>query len=592
MPDKSNNSLNFWQELKRRKVIRVIPVYAAASFVLLELVDIITEPFGLPDWTLKFVFVLLCVGFIIAVILSWVYDITPEGVQKTKPVTQVRSEEKRSTPRGWKIATYVSVLIIIAFIVFYIVSNIKQSSDISKLEKSIAVLPFINWNNDEEYAHMGDAIANEIITQLFKINEFRVHSFTSTSQYRGADKKSIPQIGKELGANFIIEGTIEPQEENVCIQVQVIQATNDNHIWADEFKGKWKDIFTIRANIALKVAEELKTILSPAEIEKIEKNPTHNSEAYKLYLKARHFQNTRSEEGLAKAISYYQGAIHLDPDYALAYSGLAHSYTMQNYYGYMPKHEILPKVKETATRALEIDNKLGEAHFSLGLVRELEGDFFSAEQEYKLSIELNHNDAEAHHRYSYVLSWIGKNDEAIREAKTAQELEPVNPVMMRGLGYVYYLARKYDLAIKECDKCLEIDPGQSFAYLILFYVYNQKAMYDDATSALEIYLIVLKKEDIASLIRKTFEESGYIKAIRQLLDVSMEQSIAFFSDPYGRSVLFALIGDKDKAFEWLEKTYEQREVWLHYLKVDPMYDSLRSDPRFQDLLKRMNLPDN
>ena len=310
-----------------------------------------------------------------------------------------------------------------------------------------------------------------------------------------------------------------------------------------------------------------------------------------MYLKARHFQNTRSEEGLAKAISYYQGAIHLDPDYALAYSGLAHSYVLQNYYGYLPKHEILPKVKEIAARALEIDNKLGEAHFSLALVRGLEGDFFSAEQEYKLSIELNHNNAEAHHRYSYVLSGMGKHDEAISEAKTAQELEPVNPVMMRGLGWVYYFAHEYDLAIKECNKCLEIDPGQIFAYVILFCVYNQKEMYDDAIAALEKYLIVLKKEDIAALIRKTFEESGYNKAIRQLLDVSMEQSIPIVSDPSYRSVLFALIGDKDKAFEWLEKSYEQSEVWLYFLKVAPIYDSLRSDPRFQDLVERMNFPD-
>ena len=197
MPDKSKNPFQFWEELKRRKVIRVIPVYAAASFVLLELVDIIAEPFGLPDWTLKLVVFLLSIGFIIAIILSWIYDITPEGVQKTKPATQVRSAEKQATPGGWKVATYVSVLIIIAFVVFYIISNIKQSSDISKLEKSIAVLPFENMSDEEEYSHMGDAITDEIILELQKIKEFdRVISRTSTMQYKD-NRPTIPEIAEK-----------------------------------------------------------------------------------------------------------------------------------------------------------------------------------------------------------------------------------------------------------------------------------------------------------------------------------------------------------------------------------------------------------
>ena len=444
---------------------------------------------------------------------------------------------------------------------------------------------------DEEYSYMGDAMTDEIILELQKIKEFdRVLTRTSTMQYH--DKRpTIPEIAEKLGVNYIIEGSIQRHKDDVSIRVQVIRAKHEDYVWGDEYDGKWEDIFSFQDEIALKVADELKTVLSPEEIERIEDEPTKNIEAYNLYLKAHYFQNIRSEEGLTKAVDYYQEAIHLDPDYALPYSGLAHSYILQIVYGYLSKNELMLKAKETAEKALALDDKLGEAHFSLALVRWTEFDLVGAEEEYILAINLNPNNAAVHHNYSYLLSIMGKHNEAILEANTAQDLEPVNPVMMRGLGWVYYFAREYDLAIKECNKCLEIDPSQNFAYIILFGAYNQKSMYDDAITALENYLIVLKKEDIAALISKTFEESGYISAITQLLDVLLEQSIGFASTLYYKSILFTLIGDKDKAFEFLQKSYEQSNGLTNFLKVEPMYDSLRSDPRFQDLLERMNYPE-
>jgi len=219
------------------------------------------------------------------------------------------------------------------------------------------------------------------------------------------------------------------------------------------------------------------------------------------------------------------------------------------------------------------------------MVAILEDDLYSAEQEFKLSILLNPNNADAHHGYSATLFEFGKTEEAIKEAKIALELDPVNPVMMRGLGKVYYYGRQYDLAIIECNKCLEIDSNQMGAYHYLFYSYCQNAMFDDAISTLERNLIIRGLEDIAALVRQTYEESGFIIAIRQLLDVSLEKSIGFGSSPVTRSRLFAAIGDTDKAIEWCEQYYSNN------LQIDPIYDSLRLDPRFQDLLERMNFPD-
>ena len=301
-------------------------------------------------------------------------------------------------------------------------------------------------------------------------------------------------------------------------------------MWGEIYEGNWEDILSLQSEIAKQIASELKTVLTAEEIGKIEKEPTMNLEAYELYLKAQYFQNSRDAEGILKSIHYYQDAIRLDPDFVIAYSGLAYSYLLLSYYNILPKNEVLPRIKEAASKALELDSQLDEAHFSRALVRELEGDLVGAEEEYLLVIKLNPNHAEVHHRYSYILAWLGRNKEAIKEAQIAHKLEPINPVMLRGLGYVYYFDQQFDRAIAECNKSIEIDPKQSFAYAILFWTYHQKSMHDEALTALEKLLIIREKEDIAALIRQNYEDSGYVKAIKKLLNISMTQSIPWVSD--------------------------------------------------------------
>lgn len=422
MPDKSDNPFKFWQELKRRKVVRVITVYAAAAFVILEVVSIIVEPLRLPEWTLPLIIVLLSIGFIISIILAWVYDITPEGIQKTKSAVHVKSEVKQSTSMGWKISTYISVLIIIAFAMVYFISNIKQYSDISKLEKTIAIIPFENFSHEEDDSHLGDAIANEIATQLVKVQRFQVRSFTSAMQYRGSNKPSMTQIGIELNANFIIEGTIELQNKDVSIHVQIIQAENDNHLWAHEFRDKWDNILTLRGQITTRIAEELQTILSPEEIESIENEATKNSEAYNLYLRGRYFWNQESEENLLKAINYFNQAAQIDNNYALAYIGLADSYSMLCLYSTHSNPTYFIQAEKAALEALNIDNSLAEAHSSIGWVYFNAWKIGDAEREFKNAIKLNPRYATAHQWYSMLLLCLGHYEQAIEEILIAQDL--------------------------------------------------------------------------------------------------------------------------------------------------------------------------
>ena len=575
--------------------MRVITVYAAAAFVILELLSIIIEPLRLPDWTLQFGIVFLCIGFVIAIILSWIFDIHPEGgIVKTEPTTDIQAEPVPSSSKSWKIASYISFVVIVGLILFHILSSSNRSREIANLETSIAVLPFDNMSVDEEYSHMGDAITDEIILELQKIKEFdRVLSRTSTMQYK-ENRPTIPEIAEKLGVNYIIEGSIQRHKEDVSIRVQLIRAKHEDHVWGDEYDGKWEDIFSIQDEIALEVANELKTALSPEEIRKIEKNPTENLKAYNLYLKGRYFWNKRTAEGFQKGIEYFELAIETDLTYALAYAGVADCYSFLGWHDFLPSKEVYPRARAAAEKALEIDEALSEAHTSLAFVKYLyDWDWLGAEREFMRAIELNPSYATAHQWYAQYLSSRKRHDEAIAEAKRAQELDPLSLSIIHSMGLVFYQRRQYDLAIEQFQKILEMDPNYVAAHWYLAYPYVQKAMYSEAIAELQKAIDLSGKRDppLVALLGFAYSYSGERdkakKVIEELLKLSKQRYVA----PCYIVFIYMGLGQKDQAFEWLEKAYEERDDWFIGLKASPMFDGLRSDPRFQDLLDRVNFPD-
>jgi len=577
MPEKPHN---FWQELKRRKVFRVITVYAAAAFVILELIDIVTEPFGLPEWTLRFVFILLCVGFVLAVILSWVYDITPEGVQKTKPLREVEKFIKSTSSNIWKIISYVSIIVIIGLVIVNIVSRRNNVKEFAGLEKSIAVLPFENWNSDEEYAYLGDAIANEINTQLAKIQEFHVFSYTSSSLYKGSNKPSMPQIGSEIGANFIIEGTVERQDEDVSIHVQVIQADNDNHIWAHEFKEPWKDIFKIRAQIAVRIADELKAILSTEEIENIEKNPTENIEAYNLYLKSRYYWNQRTDTSLMKALDYCNEALKLDPSYALAYSGLADCYSFLIWYD-PPAEDEYEKAEVAALKALDLDNSLGEAHASLGLIKIMMWDWSDAEDAFRTAIELNPRNSLIHTWYALLLKCIGNDDIAIQEIQEAFNLDPLSWIVYSNLSQIYISIHDYDKAIETLEEASQLFVEYD-ASSYLGRAYLNKEMYEKA-------LRIFKESNNKIWTGITYAKMGQSSEATQILSEILEDSKTKYISPFHLSILYFSLGLNDEGFSSLQKGYEIQDLQMTEIKSYPILDEIKFDNRFRDQLRKMGL---
>ncbi|MBN1387021.1 MAG: tetratricopeptide repeat protein [Bacteroidales bacterium] len=491
MPDQSDNPSNFWQELKRRRVIRIIPVYAASAFVILELVDIIAEPLGLPDWTLNMVLVLLVIGFVISVILSWVYDFTPEGIQKTEPLSGVKTGKKEKVSTGWRISTYVSVLIIIAFILFYVLSSIKKSSEISTLEKSIAVLPFENWNSDEKFMHLGDAITDEIIMQLQYIQEFdRVLSRSSTMQYKDR-RPSITEIGKELGVNYIVEGSIQRQDDNVNIRVQVLRTIEEDHVWAEEYDGKWSDIYTIQNDIAKNVAKELKVVLTQSEIEQIERTPTDNLEAYNYYLQGNNYYwRSQEERDWILAINMYQKAIELDSNFVEAYTKLARSHISLYWYYFDRTVERLDMAKEAIDKAFDIKPHFADAHHALG-VYYYHGflDYDNALTHLKKALELNPNDAECIFHIAGVYRRMGNWQKAEEEFLKAFKSDPKNSRVVYNTAETFYLVGKYSEALDYVNMTIELNPEYTA-------VYNQK---------IKIYL---KWEGETVKAREVFEEAS------------------------------------------------------------------------------------
>ncbi|MGM0667005.1 MAG: tetratricopeptide repeat protein [Bacteroidota bacterium] len=545
-PDKPSN---FWQELKRRRVIRIIPVYAASAFVILELVDIIADPLGLPAWTMNMVLVLLVIGFIISIILSWVYDFTPEGIQKTRPALGVKNGKKEKVPTGWKISTYVSVLIIIAFVLFYLVSSIRKSSDISTLEKTIAVLPFENWNSDAEFVHLGDAITDEIIMELQYIQEFdRVLSRSSTMQYKN-NRPSVTEIGKELDVNYIIEGSIQRQGDNVSIRVQVLRTIEEDHVWAEKYDGKWSDIYDIQDDIAKNIASKLRVVLTQNEIDKIEKKPTENPEAYNYYLQGNiYYWRSYEERDYIMAISMYRKAIELDSTFVEAYTKMARSHLSLYFRYYDRTEERLDKARKAIDAAFNIAPEFPDAHLAKG-VYYYNGflDYENALMHLEKALELNPNNAECIYYIACVYRRMGDWQKAEEEFFRAWRNDPKNSHILSNMAETYYLLNKYPEALDYTNKAININPEFTNLYRRLIVIYlKSEGDIKEGRKVLEQASYIVHPSSIPILaeaaVLMDIYEGKYQDAINYLNTINFEA----FQDQfhfYPKYIYYALIYD-------------------------------------------------
>jgi serine/threonine protein kinase/Tfp pilus assembly protein PilF len=462
---------------------------------------------------------------------------------------------------------------------------------------SIAVLPFANLSADKEQEYFCDGMAENLINALTHVEDLRVVARTSAFSFRGKEI-DIREVGRKLKVETLLEGSVRKAGSRLRISAQLINVADGYHLWSEKYDrdiGETccpEDIFTIQDEISLAVVDKLKVKLLGEEKAKLVKRHTRDLEAYDLYLKGRFFWNKRTQEGYRKSLGYFQQAIDRDPTYALAYVGIADCHNLLGWYDYLPPQEAFARARAAAQKALEMDDTLAEANASRGWIStNYEWDWPAAESKYRRAIELNPSYATAHQWYAEYLSYMGRHDESVAEAKRAQELDPFSMIINTDLGQVLYYARQYDQAIEQLQKTLELDPNFIVAHFFLAFVYAQKAMNDKAIAEAQRAMDLSARDHslILAQLGATYSYSGRRDDAKKVLDELHQLSNQRYVSPFYMALIYMGLGQKDQAFEWLERAYKERDHWLETLKVHPWLDSLRSDPRFTALLKRIGL---
>jgi len=582
--------MSFFAELKRRNVYKVAIAYAVVSWLLIQAASIFLPAFDAPPWVMKIFIIVVIFGFPVSLILSWAFEITPEGIKLESEIEPTKSIARRT---GRKIVAVTIALAVVAAGLF-MYQLVRSKSDTlgppttaTIANKSIAVLPFDNLSRDPDNAYFCEGVQDEILTRLAKVADLKVISRTSTQHFKSAPE-NLPQIAKQLGVAHILEGSVQKANDQVRVNVQLINALTDAHLWADTYDRKLTDIFAVESEIAKTIAETLQARLTGSEKSSIAKTPTVNPEAYELYLKGRFFWNKRSGTDLRKAIDYFERAIAKDPNYALAYVGLADSHLLLSSYASVSPRESLPPAKAALKKALSLDDSLAEAHASSGLLATLELDLQRAIDELQRAIKLKPNYATAHHWLSLGFTTLGQFDPAILEAKRAVELDPLSLIINADYGWVYFNGHRYDQAEAQVRKTLEIDPNFFLAHYYLGAVLQFKGHVAQAVPEFQKAFDLNGDPYSRAMLGQGYARNGQPGEARKVLASLNEEAKSKYVAPYALALVDTALGDKERAIEELERAYQQGDTnYLFVIKTDPLLDSLRGHPRFDALVQKI-----
>jgi TolB-like protein/Tfp pilus assembly protein PilF len=584
------NPRNFFAELKRRNVYKVAVAYLVISWLLILAASILLPTFEAPSWVMKVFVLVVVLGFPPALIFSWAFEITPEGI---KLESEVAPNESITRKTGRKLIAITAVLAVIAagLFVFQVVRPRSTTSGPAAMpmtmSKSIAVLPFDNLSRDPDNAYFCEGVQDEILTRLAKVADLKVISRTSTQHFKSSPE-NLPEIAKKLGVMHILEGSVQKANDQVRVNVQLINAMTDAHLWADTFDRKLTDIFAVESEIAKTIADTLKAKLTGSEKSSITKTPTANPEAYELYLKGRFFWNKRTGTDLRKSIEYFDQAIAKDPGYALAYAGLADSYLLLPNYAAVSPTESIPQARAAAKKALELDDSLAEAHASFGLLACLEWDLDLSIAELERAIQLNPNYATAHHWLALSRMGLGQFDRAIAEGKRAIELDPLSLIINANLSLVYFSARRYDEAETQARKSLEMDSRFFLAHYILGESFQLKGRLKEAIPEFQKSVELNNDPYSIAMLGQAYARNGQENEARKILARLNDEAKSRYVPPYALAYILSALGDKERAIDELEHAYHEGPGnYLFLIKVDPLLDDLRGQPRFEALVQKI-----
>jgi TolB-like protein/Flp pilus assembly protein TadD len=569
-------------ELKRRRVFRALVGYGIAAFAVLQIIEPVMHGLHWPDEVLSYVVVALGLGFPVVAGLAWIYDLKAGRVERTAPAQDGPILRKRI------VAIVLVALGLLAaapgLMIYFFLLGGRQRPTLSA--PSIAVLPFVNMSGNKENEYFSDGITDEVIGALANVEGLRVAARTSSFAFKGKNI-SVRKIAEELAVAHVLEGSIQRNGDELRVVAQLIDALSGYHVWSKTYDRKFRDVFQLEDELARSIVEALRPKLILAASVALAPVYTGSTEAHDLYLQGRFSWNKRSPTALQNAVGLFQRAIDLDANFALAHVGLCDSLILLPAYGWISVPEVLPRSSAAAMKALQLSPSLAEAHSCLCLVRTRTFEWDGAEQECRRAIEQRPAYATAHQWYAIMLHSVGRVPEALAEARRAQQLDPLSAIISSFVAVELYLGRSYDGALAQARKTIELDPAFSLGHSYLALTYLQLNRGRDALGELE---------PLAGQGNRYDGERGYAYAkvgrrddALRLLRQMEERSRKHYVAPSARALVYIGLGDKNRALDWLEKAYAELDWRLLYLKTDPLFDELRGEQRFTEILKRMHV---
>jgi len=573
--------MSFFGELKRRNVYRVAALYIIVSWVVLQVVDVFMSFMPLPEWTSRLVFVLLAAGFPIALVLAWAIELTPDGIRLEKSTSETQPGKRGD----WILYGALGVIIAIAAWNFDWTDG---DSDPSAAEiRSLVVLPLDNLMNDPDQAYFVEGLHEALITELSKIESLRIISRTSAMKYLDS-KKSVPEIGTELGVDAIIEGSVLRAGETVRVTAQLVDARNDEHIWADNFDRELTDILGLYADVTRNIATSIRGSLTPEESARLAPKEAIDVDAYDAYLRGNYLCDKWTPEEMRQGVELIRRAVRTEPNNALYRAALAQCLQYASFYDYVLPIEIHDEANALVRKAVRLNSELSEAWAAYAAVRYyLDYDVVGSELALQRAIELNSSNARAMTHYSWLLGENGSLEEALEWARRAVELDPLSAIVQTAPGQAYYLSRKFETALVEYRKLLELDPTGPSSHFYVAWALEQLGRYDEAIEHHERAIELSGSEPLfIAGLGYAYGLAGRASEARELLDRLIAHEKNGAAGPIHPAMVYVGLGDVDEAIVWLDKAIDARQSHIVYLKQDAKFDPLRGDPRFEELLHR------
>lgn len=575
----------FFVELQRRNVYRVAVAYGVVSWLLVQIATQVFPIFEIPNWASRMVVILLLLGFPVALVLAWAYELTPEGLLRTDEIDPSKSIVRR-TGHTLDFIIIGVLVVVLGFIAFQHSRVAKLSSVTGRPEKSIAILPFLDLSQTKDQEYFSDGITEQIINSLAHFHGLFVVARTTAFSFKNKNV-DIREVGRQLGVSHMLEGSVSHGPGKVRVVAQLIDVANGYHLWSETYDSTEKDLLSLQSDVATKVANALQIKLHLAETTQLAKPLTQDPEAYDSYLRGRYLLNKRTPDAIQKGRALFEQAVARDSRFALGHAGIADSYILLGKIGELTGDEAANRAWPEVSAALALDDNLAEAYVSRAtILTDFEWNWAAAEPDYRKAIELNPNNANAHHWYARHLAEIGRSDEARREIEAAEKLDPLSTFIRTSKGKILCAARRYPEAIDECRRALDLESDFAQAFSILGQAYVHNRQYPEGIEAAKKYVELSNGSGWAKLELAYAYAVAANKAESDRIVNEVTSQPGPFS-PYDMATICAAGRDVEGASSWLGKAIDQRSVDVIWMRVDPRLDPVRADPRFTAVMARL-----